>query len=434
MKSKTPIVLVAVSLLIAIASPTQLGAQQPPQYDATFTGSLGGCCSEPFGTNNSGAVTGIATLPGDLNAHAFLSQNGVIIDLGTLGGPNSNGEFGGLFGPNELGQVVGGSETNTPDPLGEDFCFYGNFLTCSAFVWSDGVMTALPTLGGNNGTALDINDRGQVVGGAENTTPDATCAGLPPPLNQIAQIQSKPVIWENGAIRELPTFPGDPDGAANAINDQGQIVGATGNCGKGPEYALHALLWEDGAFTDLGNLGGTLFSFAANINDRGDVIGASNLPGDTTSHAFFWTRDSGMKDLGTLPGDFSSSAADINSKGQVTGQSCDADGNCRGVLWQNGVITDLETLVAGGGSTFFVFEGRGINSRGQISVIAFDSDTGECCSFLLNPRNAGAASTAATKAVPSGGSSKVDVLGNVRKLLNRTAAKRPVHGSGSPHD
>jgi probable HAF family extracellular repeat protein len=57
--------------------------------------------------------------------------------------------------------------------------------------------------------------------------------------------------------------------------------------------------------------------------------------------------------LGTLPGDVSSGAKDINNKGQVVGQSCDINQNCRAFLWQNGMMTDLNTLVPGGGVSVF---------------------------------------------------------------------------------
>jgi len=52
-----------------------------------------------------------------------------------------------------------------------------------------------------------------------------------------------------------------------------------------------------------------------------------------------------MRDLGTLPGDVASVANGINSKGQVLGGSVDMDENSRAFLWQNGVMTDLNTLI-----------------------------------------------------------------------------------------
>ena len=71
-------------------------------------------------------------------------------------------------------------------------------------------MTPLSTLGGSNGQANQINNRGDVVGLAENGTIDPTC---PPPSAPFFEIlEFKPVIWEKGKIQELPTFPGDPEG------------------------------------------------------------------------------------------------------------------------------------------------------------------------------------------------------------------------------
>src|SRR6266404_4069918 len=73
-----------------------------------------------------------------------------LIDLGTLGGPNS------------LGQVVGESENGVIDPL-------VGVPENKAVLWQkDGQITDLGTLGGNSSLALAINDRGQIVGGALN--------------------------------------------------------------------------------------------------------------------------------------------------------------------------------------------------------------------------------------------------------------------------
>jgi probable HAF family extracellular repeat protein len=74
------------------------------------------------------------------------------------------------------------------------------------------------------------------------------------------------------------------------------------------------------------------------------VVGVSDLPGDTTSHAFQW-QNGKMTDLGTLPGEVSTFGQGINDEGQVVGGSCDMNGNCRAFLWQNGLITDLNTLI-----------------------------------------------------------------------------------------
>ena len=65
--------------------------------------------------------------------------------------------------------------------------------------------------------------------------------------------------------------------------------------------SLHALLWEAGRVVDLGNLGGKGSlngHFAHVINNLDEVVGATDLKGDTSTHAFRWTKIGGMQDLG----------------------------------------------------------------------------------------------------------------------------------------
>ena len=121
------------------------------------------------------------------------------------------------------------------------------------FLWQDGVMTKLATLGGENGYANMINNRGEVAGLAETAMEDST-SGCP--------VHSfEPVVWENGVIGELLTYPGDSDGVAAWINDKGEVAGASGTCAPfNPNSGLyltenHALVWQNGKATDLGNLG-----------------------------------------------------------------------------------------------------------------------------------------------------------------------------------
>jgi hypothetical protein len=188
---------------------------------------------------------------------------------------------------------VGAAETSTSDPNGEDFCgfaamgYQSSGTTCLPFLWQLGVTTALPTLGGNNGDAEQINNRGEVAGLAENSTPDPAC-----PAPQV--FQSKPVVWEKGEIQELPTFSGDPGGFALGINDNGQVVGGSGICAAPnpfliflPIEPIHALLWQKPytTVTDLGSLGGATGNWAIMANNQGEVVGQSDLPGDTTFHA-----------------------------------------------------------------------------------------------------------------------------------------------------
>ncbi len=323
---------------------------EPSSYHVINLASLGGTASAGNSINNVGWVTGTSNLAGDTTTHASLWVFGFQRDLGTLGGPNS-----GVIWPvkNDRGVISGIAETADMDPLGEAWSCSAFFPsstghTCRGFVWERGVMRALPTLGGGNGFATGTNNRGQTVGWAENTVHDPTCK--PPQV-----LQFRAVIWGPRAdqIQELPPLPGDTTTAATAINDRGQVVGISGICDNavGRFSAAHAVMWQDGRVSDLGSLGGLAWNTSMAINERGDVVGFANLantspPGHFNAHAFLWTQSDGIRDLGTLPGDAKSQALGINERRQVVGLSCGA--TCRAFLWQDGVMTDLNTLVASG--------------------------------------------------------------------------------------
>ena len=95
--------------------------------------------------NDCGQVLVMGWTPSASYTRAFVWQDGVMTDLGTLGGPATV-----VWDINNRGQVVGSSLT--PSMAGH------------AFIWQDGVMTDLGSPGPHGGDALDINDRGQVVG------------------------------------------------------------------------------------------------------------------------------------------------------------------------------------------------------------------------------------------------------------------------------
>ena len=200
------------------------------------------------------------------------------------------------------------------------------------------------------------------------------------------------MIWANGKVQELPTLAGDSEGVAAAINDNGQAVGSSGTCAAfDPNSGLyltenHAVLWQNGTVTDLGNLGGTGANggnHACAINNQGQVVGHSELPDDTTFHGFLWTAATGMQDLGTLPGDFASNGNSINDRGEVVGLSLDENFNPRAFLWENGVMTDLNTLIPGN-SDLYLLLAYSINSSGEIVGLAATS-TGDLHGFRATP-------------------------------------------------
>lgn len=343
---------------------------------------LGG--SEAFANwiNDRGWVTGAADLPGGKREHAFLWQRNQIRDLGTLGGRNSL-----AWGVNDAGEIGGSSDTSTKDSYDENFC---NFIidgkpehstrTCLGFIWSHGTLTALPTLGGNNGGVQGVNNRGQFAGNAETSTVDPKCMAP-----QVLDFEG--TVWEpNGRVHALPPLSGDAVASALAINDAGIAVGGSGVCAN-PAISTHAVLWHGSRVINLGGFGGKANNVAFDINNRGQVAGFSDLASDTTAHAFLWQNHK-LSDLGTLKGDFASFAFGINDRGQVVGQSCDASFNCRAFIWQNGVMTDLNTIVSADSSLQLMLA-ESINQSGVIAGIAYDPATGGIPAFIAIPQRGG---------------------------------------------
>jgi probable HAF family extracellular repeat protein len=310
-----------------------------------------------------------------LNGRDAIVINGVQVDLGTLGGENSFMNWGEI---NDWGQIVGYSETSVPDPNDEDICGFGTHLTCRPFLWQDFHMKALPTLGGNNGQASAINDRGQIVGFAENGTVDSSC----PPNTTNNRIQL-PVLWENGKAQALPTVGRDPDGVAYWINDLGQAVGQSGNC----TAALHAVLWENGKAFPLADLGtgGTAWG----NNDQGQIVGTAGSADGKTQSGALWQNDK-LTVLGLLPGDFGGIASGINNRGLVVGSNWDSTFSwAHAFIWQDGVMTDLNTLIPASSNLYLTMANK-INERGQIGAMAIvrsGPDEGNIHAILLTPVN-----------------------------------------------
>jgi uncharacterized membrane protein len=392
MKSRLLVILLDVLGLLVL--PAGLAAQESPQprYRVIELGTLGGTYSQPFYVSSGSVASGEASLA-DGNWHAILWQGPLKRDLGTLGGLNSS-----AFGsPNAIGQLVGQAETTDSDPNGEDFCgFYASGApwsgtTCLGFLWQNGAMTPLSTLGGYNSAGFAINNRGEVAGNAETATTDSTCPPYDPSLGQYQVLQDKPVVWKNGQINELPTYGGDPDGFAIAINDNGQITGASGGCStfnviNGLYLSpVHALLWDHGKVTNLGSLGGNFGNQAHNINNRAQVVGVSDLAGDSVFHGFVWSQSTGMQDVPPLPGDTYSVALAINDAGEVGGVSIDATfTTLRAFVVVKGVPTDLNTLISPD-SPLQLQTACSINSRGEITGLAVENSTGQYRGYLAIP-------------------------------------------------
>ena len=81
-----------VLLLVAGVTPLAQAGRDHRQilYRVTILPSLGGTASAGSSINNRGWVAGFSNLAGDRTRHATLWHHQRIVDLGTLGGPNSS--------------------------------------------------------------------------------------------------------------------------------------------------------------------------------------------------------------------------------------------------------------------------------------------------------------------------------------------------------
>jgi probable HAF family extracellular repeat protein len=376
------------ALMISAQIVLAQGNKQPPKYFVFNLGAPLGGNAEPVGINNLGWISGGDNLAGNSTVNAEL-WIGTPLDLGTLGGPNST-----VAWPNHTtrGEIVGIAETAERNPLGEAwscsaFFFGPDGYICNGFAWRDGEMSQLPPFpGGYNSYAAGVNNRGQIVGWAENGVLDPTCNNQPP-VSQFLQFDA--AIWGPGLaeMAQLPPYPGDPDSAATAINDRGQVVGISGLCANavGGASAIHAVLWENGQTINLGNLGAQAWNTPVSLNNHGQVVGFANNAANN-AQAFLWTQESGkMRALPFIEDDDSSVAYDINEKGQIVGIS---DGGSepygsRAFVYEDGKMMDLNRLVQGD-SSLYLYLAQGINDQGEIVGTAIDESGGQV-GFLAVP-------------------------------------------------
>jgi probable HAF family extracellular repeat protein len=339
------------------------------------------------------ALTVAAGLPvaGVAAAPAAAAATYTVTGLGSLGlGTTGNGI-------NATGEVTGSSSLTTLVPT-PDCVPYGNKPpVCTehpyhAFVWSNGTMTDLGTLGGNFSAGTAVNRSGEVAGWSDTS----------------ADTGQEASVWNGQKMIGL----GVPLGSvATGINDSGQVVGSWGNATTGSQPFLDSNgtitgLHEPG-FAATSNLGCQADAINNNAQVAGTCWGYNRKLASLYAALVLWQNGT-VTDLGTLGG-VRSGATAINDNGQIAGYGTTSTGATQGVLYSNGKITDLgsftpaaindngvmvggpyidsggtvqnlNTLIPAGSPT--IQDATAINNNGQIVASATGSTSG---AVLLNP-------------------------------------------------
>ena len=260
------------------------------------------------------------------NAAAQPARDYVPRDLGSLAGT-----FSQALDINNRGQIVGETDVTSGR---------------HGFIWTEARgMVALPTLGGTYSTPAELNDLGVIVGWAGDAATNAVHA----------------VRWTNGRIEQL--LPPDVASLGVSINDAGDIIGCYQPNPDRFEFRPF-LLPRQGGMRDLGSLGNGAEGFGCgeSINNRGDVAGRSP-EADGRQGSFIWTAQGGMRDIGNMAGGQPFAYA-INDRDEVVGWEDNAapNGSTRAFIWttERG-FTDLGTLSFAQNARAF-----SINSRGEV--------------------------------------------------------------------
>lgn len=311
----------------------------PPLYRAEVLPPLPGHNSAmPRGMNEAGVIVGYAAAdPDDPNSVGVKTAGGALVELSS---PNDSWNRPHAVNASEF---IVGMSVFTP------------------FKWTGGAGASLPVpVGYFNGAARDVNDSGVACGFLTN---DLIGFDLP-------------VYWPNPNAESvmLPGIGGAGEGNTLAINEAGQIAGASA---PGGGFFLGAR-WDDPTKepVQIGPLPGGHNSELKAINAFGDTAGRSAFP-DNTVHAMLHIVDADdLIDLGVLGGFGFSEAFGMNDQLQVVGASSTDFGVGHGFLWHEGAMYDLNDLIATTNENFtYIAKAVEINNAGQIAVeVVFETE------------------------------------------------------------
>ncbi|TYB48940.1 hypothetical protein [Actinomadura chibensis] len=313
--------------------------------------------------NDRGDIIGVGQQPGAQNGQAFVIKAGTSTPqfLSTPSDPGNTRQYTEPLAINNNGVTVGDTYlTPTTGPV----------LNVHRPTRWDGPGATGVDLGVDpdrsffDVRATGINDSGLIVG-------------------KTLQADDHTDAWTvNGTtITRLPPLPGGTEARANGVNDNGVVVGAAIAADKA---TIPAVEWVNGQIRSLGILPGGTYAEARAVNSSGVAVGQSTVTTGKElglSHAVVFSGGD-VTDLnvpGTGRGDTVANA--VNDDGTIVGQAV-----ATGFVYQNGVATDLSTLIPAG-TGFHILTATGINNHGDIVGLATKTanGTGTRYPVLLTP-------------------------------------------------
>lgn len=276
---------------------------------------------------------------GTIRAYApFVYHNGTFNAIPSVASTDPIGAYHTAHAINESGVAVGDYTTDAVH----------GYQT--GFVWKEGVLTDVPGVG----TVSDINDAGLAVAWTN--------------------------YWKDGVVTPIPTLNDDtfPFNSSVAINNNDHVAGACSNWDA-------SYLYDGTGYTLSPDVG--TGAITTGMNDSDLVVGTSIYYGrDLSSAAFAW-RNGAIQWYGDPTGARNFYATGVNNDGVIVGsyiveESTGYSFTGGGFVIENGVVKDLDTLIAGSG--WKMLSASAISGNGRIVGSARDA-AGNVHSVMLNP-------------------------------------------------